>query len=198
MVDKYGTGNDPYTYGDTNVLINKFEITDSVMLEEAEKEFTELAAEELIYRDPPYSFDYLCGIHKALFGDLYEWAGEVRSIDISKGSTRFCSCNYIEKEANKMFVNLDQENYLANLDEKQFIAKIAEYYCDINVLHPFREGNGRAQRILFEHISINCGYNLNLSGITVTEWVNANISGYNCDYSDMEKIIEKCISPIEL
>lgn len=198
MVDKYGTGNDPYTYDDTNVLVNKFGITDPKVLEEAEKEFTSLAAMEMAFREPPYDFDYFRGIHRTLFGDLYDWAGEIRSIDISKGSTRFCSCNFIEKEANKLFDNLAKENHLSDFEGQQFVEKLAEYYCDINVLHPFREGNGRAQRILFEHICINNGYNLNLSGVTVPEWVNANISGYNCDYEEMEIIIERCLEKVDL
>lgn len=197
MVDKYGAGDDPYTYQNTDVLINKFDIRDHDILKEAEKEFTELAAAEITFKEPPYNFDYFCDIHRTLFGELFDWAGEIRSIDISKGSTRFCSCSFIEKEANKIFDNLGEENHLNNLEENQFIAKVAEYYCDINVLHPFREGNGRAQRVLFEHICINSGYNLNLSGVTVTEWINANILGYNCDYSAMENIIERCLSRIE-
>ena len=197
MVDKYGTGDDPYTYEGSDVLINKFEIRDLQVLEEAEKEFTELAALSISFNEPPYNFETLCDIHRTLFSDLFEWAGEIRTIDISKGTTRFCSCEFIEREANKLFNSLAQENFLEDLERDIFIKKLAEYYCDINVLHPFREGNGRAQRILFENICINSGYNLNLSGISVKEWVDANILGYHCDYSAMEKIFEKVISIIE-
>ena len=196
MVDKYGTGSDPYTYKGTEVLINKFEITDPKILEEAEREFTELAAEEITFKEPPYNYQYLCDLHKKLFGELYEWAGETRSIDISKGSSRFCYCSFIEREANKLFDRLNSENYLTDLNKEEFISKLAEYYCDINVLHPFRDGNGRAQRILFEHICINRGYNLNLAGISISEWVEANIQGYNGDYSAMKIIMNKCLTSI--
>lgn len=197
MVDKYGTGDDPYTYKSSDVLINKFDIQDPRILEEAEKEFTELAALSINFKEPPYTFETLCDIHRTLFSDLFEWAGVIRTIDISKGTSRFCSCEFIERESNKLFSSLAKDSFLEGLERALFIKKLAEYYCDINVLHPFREGNGRAQRILFEHICINSGYNLNLSGISVKEWTDANILGYHCDCSAMEKIFDRCVSTIE-
>lgn len=197
MVDKYGAGDDPYTYKDSDVLKNNFGIRDPDVLQDAEREFTELAALSIRFTEPPYNFETLCEIHRILFSDLFEWAGEIRSIDISKGATRFCSCEFIEREANKLFRRLEQENFLERLERVIFIKKLAEYYCDINVLHPFREGNGRAQRVLFEHICINSGYNLNLAGVSVDEWVNANILGYHGDYNAMGKIFERCVSAIK-
>ncbi|RBQ27911.1 hypothetical protein CRU91_12035 [Aliarcobacter vitoriensis] len=65
-----------------------------------------------------------------------------------------------------MFSMLAKDKYLVGLPYDNFLPTLADYYCDINVLHPFREGNGRAQRLLFEHIAINCGYNIKFSGIT--------------------------------
>lgn len=198
MVDKYGTGDDPYTYKGTKTLVNKFGIRDNDILDNAEREFTLLAAAEIPFKEPPYDFIYFCALHRALFGELFGWAGEVRSIDISKGSSRFCSCNFIEREAGKIFSQLAENDYFKGLDKALFIQKVAEYYCEINVLHPFREGNGRTQRILFEHICVNAGYNLNLSGVTQEDWLNANIFGFNCDYSLMEKIIATCLTEIAL
>jgi cell filamentation protein len=63
----------------------------------------------------------------------------------------------------------------------------------MNVVHPFREGNGRAQRVLFEHMIINCGYDIDWSIVEADEWLEANIKGYYCDYSLMRSIFEKCI-----
>ena len=193
MVDKYGAGQDPYIYDDSTVLVNKFNIRDEAILEEAEKEFTTLAALDIEFQAPPYDFRYLCNVHKKLFSDLFEWAGELRTIDISKGQTRFCNYRYIEKEANIIFAKLEKDGYLQGLPFVLFIEKLAEYYCDINVLHPFREGNGRAQRLLFEHVVINCGYDINFEGVKTNEWIDANIHGYHCDYSLMKKVINKCV-----
>jgi cell filamentation protein len=61
------------------------------------------------------------------------------------------------------------------------------------MLHPFREGNGRAQRILFEHIIINCGYEFDLETIEQKEWIEANIAGVGCDYTPMAKLFSRCI-----
>lgn len=198
MVDKYGTAVDPYTYKGTSTLINKLGIRDAKILAQAEQEFTELAASEIVFNDPPYNFQTLCDLHKLLFEDLYDWAGKIRTIDISKGSTRFCACEFVEREANKIFKRLEKENYLTGLGNTQFVKKLAEYYCDINALHPFREGNGRVQRILFEHICINSGFNLSLSGVSVEEWVDANIRGFHGDYACTENIFSRSLSVINL
>lgn len=196
MFDKYGTGEDPYTYKNTDVLINKFGIDDSALLEKAEQEFTQLAAAEIQLQPAPYNFAYYCELHYLLFNQLYGWAGEIRTIDISKGNTRFCSVDYIEREASRLFGKLEGEQFLVSLEYTHLITKLAEFYCEINVLHPFRDGNGRAQRLLFEHIAMNCGYNLRLTNITEQEWVYANILGYNGDYSAMELIFSKCIETV--
>ena len=59
--------------------------------------------------------------------------------------------------------------------------------------HPFREGNGRAQRILFEHIIINSGYEFSLDDVSENEWIQANIAGVDCNYDPMAKIFDRCI-----
>ncbi|WP_146867108.1 putative adenosine monophosphate-protein transferase Fic, partial [Aliivibrio fischeri] len=171
MADKYGTTQDPYTYENSTVLVNKLNINNEAVLEAAERDLTTLAAMYVEFQLPPYDFSYLRSIHHMLFSDLFEWAGELRTIDISKGNTRFCNVARIEKEANNLFSMLEKDKYLVELPYDEFLTKLAEYYCDINVLHPFREGNGRAQRLFFEHIAINCGYNINFSGITSEQWV---------------------------
>ena len=73
------------------------------------------------------------------------------------------------------------------------LKSIAEFYAVLNIVHPFREGNGRAQRILFEHMIINCGYEIDWSLTNADEWLHANIAGYHCHYQPMYSIFEKCI-----
>lgn len=194
MVDKYGTGQDPYTYDGSDVLVNKLNIRDGEQLLAAERDLSELAAMDIEFQEPPYDFAYWCSIHKQLFGDIYAWAGEVRTIDISKGDTRFCSCRFIEKEAHKLLGRMAAENFLQGLPRDTFIAKLAEYYSELNVLHPFRDGNGRAQRILFEHITINAGYAISYTSISQEEWIQANIDGYNCSYTALERIFNESVS----
>lgn len=198
MVDKYGTGQDPYCYPGTAILKNRFNIQDETRLAEAEREITASAASEISFSEPPFDLDHLRAIHKQLFADLYEWAGEIRTIDISKGNTRFCTASRIVPEANKLFDELAQQHYFVSLERQDLVRAIAEFYGDLNVIHPFREGNGRAQRILFEHIIINCGYEISWQPVSQEEWLRANIQAYYGDYEDMVSVFDKCIGqPLE-
>lgn len=174
-------------------------ITDEEVLDQAEQEFSDLAAEGIGLCTSPYDLAYLQSLHQQLFGDVYEWAGELRSIDISKESTRFCNAGRIAPEGRKLFKKLQDENWLEGLSDENFINRLAEYYVEINMLHPFREGNGRAQRLLFEHIAANTGRNLMLVDISRADWIDANKAGaLHCNYGPMEAIFKRCISDLEL
>ncbi|MDQ7728637.1 putative adenosine monophosphate-protein transferase Fic [Halomonas sp. SpR8] len=196
-MDKYGTGQDPYCYPDSDILRNKLEIFDAVELEEAERELSLINADGIELSLPPYDFAYLKRLHHQLFHDLYDWAGEVRTIDIAKDDTRFCNVNRIIPEAEKLFNKLAERNHFTQLEKADLIPACAELYGDLNVVHPFREGNGRAQRMFFEHLIINCGYHLSWHPLERNEWIEANIAGYYCDYRPLEFIFERCIgSPL--
>ncbi len=103
MSDKYGVGQDPYCYPNSVVLRNKLGIRNDLSLSTAEQLFSTLAAESLEFSPPPYDLNYLKSIHLTLFADLYDWAGELRTVGISKQDTRFCQPAYMEKEAGKIF-----------------------------------------------------------------------------------------------
>lgn len=98
---KYGTGNDPYCYKDTDVLINTLNIKDAEMLEQAETEISNISSASIDFAPPPYDFPYLQKIHQKLFGDLFTWGGQTRTIGINKGDTMFCRPEYIKREADK-------------------------------------------------------------------------------------------------
>lgn len=192
-MDKYGTENDPLCYPESNVLINLLDITDQSALDIAEIDITNISILEINFNPPPYNLSYLSNIHKSLFSDIYSWAGELRTLDISKGTTRFCNVQFIEREAAKLFNKLAGDGYLEDLDRFDLVKAVAEYYGDINMLHPFREGNGRTQRILFEHIITNASFEISWETTNRDEWIEANIAAVNCDYKPLEAIFEKCI-----
>jgi cell filamentation protein len=193
MLDKYGTGQDPYCYPGTHTLRNRLEITDEAILNQAEREVSASAANEIEYCPPPYDLAALQKIHQQLFDELYDWAGEIRAIDISKDTTRFCTASRIEPEAKKLLEACARSNWLTGLDRGALISAIAELFGDLNMVHPFREGNGRAQRILFEHIIIHAGYEISWWGVEPLEWAQANIDAVVCSYSAMERVFERCI-----
>ncbi|WP_372871887.1 putative adenosine monophosphate-protein transferase Fic [Shewanella sp.] len=178
MPDKYGVGQDIYCYPDSNVLINNFDIRDEEELEAAE---ISLTAARIVSFNPNFenlSFDYFCEIHKYLFQDLYSWAGTIRTVDISKCDTRFCSARYIEKESLKLFSQLEMLNFLSDLDRNTFVRGLSNFFCEMNVIHPFREGNGRTLRLFCEILAIPAGYELNWQSVSRNNWLNANIEGY--------------------
>ena len=192
-MDKYGTGQDPYCYPHSTTLRNCLNIHDQEELISAERELTLLATDGIQFAPPPYDLAYLQALHHQLFADLYPWAGELRTIDIAKGETRFCHAARIKPEARKYFDYLAKRQYFTDLGRDALIEVVAEFYGDLNVVHPFREGNGRAQRLLFEHIIINCGYEISWQGMDSEEWLRANIAAYHCDYRPMIDIFGRCI-----
>lgn len=194
-MDKYGeTGDSMYCYPDSSVLKNKFDIKDEFLLQEAEREFSELAILHINYQEPPYNLSSLEFIHSRLFSDVYDWAGKLRQVDISKGDTRFCTFSRIEAEANKLFKKLSDQQYFKNLDKSNLIEALADFYCELNVIHPFREGNGRTQRIFFEHLIVYCGYGVDWSLIKdQEEWIQANIHGFYGNLKPLINIFTQCL-----
>lgn len=194
--DKYGVGQDPYTWPDSEVLRNKLQIKTAQDLAQAENQFSRLAAQDIQFKPPPYDLRYWRSIHKQLFSDLYDWAGELRTVVISKGNTNFGLPQGIERHCTTVFRQLEKDKYLINLPKASLIEKLAEYYCELNACHPFRDGNGRSQRILFEHIALNCGFQLNFSNVTIAQWINANQHGMACNYRPMTKIMHTSVAPV--
>lgn len=198
MSDKYGVGHDSYCYPDSTVLRNKLDIRDDTTLSDAERQLSAIAADNVEFSPPPYGLAYLQNIHRALFSDLYEWGGELRTVGISKQTTRFCQPEYMAKEAGKIFKIMAAANWFEGMDRADLIIAVSEAYSDLNVVPPFREGNGRTQRILFEHLIMNAGFEVSWWGIEEDEWIYANIAAYNCNLGPMEQVFEKCIgSPIQ-
>lgn len=197
MSDKYGSGSDAqYCYPNSDVLINKLGITDEAALEFAEIELTQARIEQYEPNFDDISLAALRHIHFYLFQDIYVWAGHLRTVDIAKGGTRFANVIRIEPEAEKLFRQLEQESYLIGLPRDQAVARLAHYYCELNVVHPFRDGNGRAQRLLFEVISINAGYALRWEPIGRGEWLDANIAAFNGQLQSLTDLLDRALTPI--
>lgn len=149
-----------YCYPNTSVLINKFNIKDKRKLEAIERDLTSLRIKELVKNPIEGNFDliHLRNIHKYIFQDIYNWAGELRTIRVTKGFTTFAYPENIESEANKCFDKLKSEDYLKNLSIDMFCKKLAYYKAELNILHPFRDGNGRAIREFVRCLALNSGY----------------------------------------
>ena len=114
-------------------------------------------------------------------------------MDISKRDTHFCNVNRIEPEADKIFRAMARANWFEGYERERLIVAVAEHYGDLNMIHPFREGNGRAQRILFEHLIVNVGFEVSWWAVEENEWIGANIDAVLCDYRAQERIFARCI-----
>lgn len=193
-MDKYDAANDHYCYEGSATLKNKLDITDINVLEKAEREITAYTSQSIVFQHSPYDLDYMMKLHRQLFSELYEWAGELRNVDISKGGTRFCTCGRMAAESKKLFSALENENWLKNLSKDDFCDKLAEFYCEFNMIHPFREGNGRVQRLLFEHLALSAGYDLDWENVQADEWIQANIDGVSVNYGPMSQIFKRIVS----
>ena len=171
---------DYYCYPDSSVLKNKLNIENEKALNEAEREITAIKTLELI--DKPLKgeldFDYIKRLHKHLFSDIYDWAGELRKTDISKGNI-FCQHELIEINAEVLFNELKAENYLEGLDK--------------NTIHPFREGNGRVQRLFIRELASRVDYLVNFDGITTEEMIQASDKTFHHDYEMMEDLLARVI-----
>ena len=84
-------------------------------------------------------------IHRHLFGRVYAWAGEFRTVRIGKGDSSFCYPEYISSEMEHLFAWLAARNFLAEFSAEDFAADAAHFLATLNAIHPFREGNGRTQ-----------------------------------------------------
>ena len=162
---------DVYCIPGTAVLKNKAGITDQDLLDEYEGDFTAIRLLELTQNPIQGSFDlaHLCKIHSYLFQDVYEWAGEVRSVDIIRGDSRFCNVRQIQSYSHTIFSALSAEKYLVNLEPTVFANRLAHYLSEVNAIHPFREGNGRVQRLFISQLAEHAGYSLDYSALDQAE-----------------------------
>lgn len=140
-----------------------------------------------IQQQPGFSLEAWKAIHKICFSEIYKWAGDLRTVRISKGSTVFAYPEHIESESNKIFAELN--NLIKT--EKLTLDKAAELFADINVLHPFREGNGRTQRILYSEVLKRIGYLVDYNLTSQDEMIEAMIHGYNANYEPIKRLMYK-------
>ena len=154
-------------YPGTTVLINKLDIRDEATLNEAEALATFVNASKLEQHPLEGAFDFAhyMAVHHFLFSDLYDWAGQIRTVNISKKGTRFCSAEEIEQRADLIFERLKACNYYRGLPHDEFVEEIVDFYCATNELHPFREGNGRSQRAFLSQLIRSAGYDINWADI---------------------------------
>lgn len=164
-------------YPGTSVLINKLGIQNQAQLNENETLIVGVKSLqfELAPFPEPLDFSYYKRLHQFLFGELYEWAGTVRSINLSKQHTHFCSADEIEPLAGQMFGRVEDMSFFCDLPRGSFITELTDFYAGVNYLHPFREGNGRTQRLYFRQLAQRAGHKLDFSAVDSDRMMIATI-----------------------
>jgi cell filamentation protein len=181
---------DPYTDPVSGVLRNKLGLATAEALEAAERDITYttlIRLREAPVR-PSYDLPHLRAIHRRLFGDIYEWAGQIRTVAIAKASP-FCLPRYIEPSADEIFRQLSSENFLRSLDREAFLDRLTYYLGEVNAVHPFREGNGRAQRAFFAQLADDAGFTLAWQRLDAARNIAASASIMRGDAAPMRKLL---------
>lgn len=192
-------GDKKYCYPESNVLKNKLNIRELELLHEAERDYSSVRQAELARKGVTgdFSMKHLCSIHKHLFQDIYSWAGKTRTVDISKG-TIFCLVQFIEPQFDDLYKRLKDENFLADITDKEEMSiRLAYYLGELNMIHPFREGNGRTQRIYIEQLCMNNGrFEIDFTEVSKEEMLVASVQSAKESNNLMEELIYKCLLEI--
>lgn len=164
-------------YPGTTVLINHFDLHAQGELDAVEAAL--VTAKQTQWENEPqcetFDFEHYKVLHKYLFGELYDWAGEVRTINIAKKGTQFCPVAEIPRVSKAIFGRLAEKNFFRGLPREQFIEELVDFYQRTNELHPFREGNGRTQRAFLTQLAQRVGRELDFACVDKDELMIATI-----------------------
>ena len=177
-----------------SILKNKLGIADQVDLDDLETLFLSTANEHffdlLTKREINIDLSLLFNIHEYFLAPLYSWAGKLRTVDISKNGMLFDSSNHLDQSM-KEFEKLFRKNIPVETDRKTEVAtKLSLIHCELNAIHPFREGNGRTIRLFLDLIAYCAGYQpIDWSVASQKEYIHACVQGMAQEYQPMKKII---------
>ena len=192
--DVYTTTQSIYCYPDSNVLKNKLNIRDNKLLKTAEEEITLIKQMELLKNPIKGNFSkaHFMNIHKFIFEDIYSFAGKIRREQISKADTMFYPPNVIDRELDKVFAKIKDKNMLKETDKEKIFDNLAYVMAELNIIHPFREGNGRTIREFIRMMAKRLNYDLNWGNMDKDELLKASILSVD-NYKMLICVLEHCI-----
>lgn len=188
-------GSDPYVYPNSNVLINNFNIRDAEKLDQAERLITRVSMRQPLPNEHSLTMEGFKEIHKHIFKEIYPWAGEFRNINLRRAdqNIEFERGPFVEINMRRVFLDLRDDKYLQGLDRDTFSYRAAVYLTDINFTHPFREGNGRTQRLFLEHLAKQAGHKLDQSRVDIDKWYDASKKSFQNEHGLMTETIKDAI-----
>ena len=140
-----------------------------------------------------YDVAHLREFHRFIFQDIYSWAGELRSVPLAKPGSMFALPEHIEEYTTAVLRQLNDERYLTDLRRDEFAERITHYYSEINAVHPFREGNGRAQRAFLRQLALDAGHTLAWEHLDSEALIHASQRSLQGDNLPMRDLVEKVL-----
>lgn len=206
---------DKAVYPGTDVLVNKFNVKDAEAARAIEYKFASVRELELAVSpiEGKFDFEHLQAIHRHVFQDMYDWAGQVRNVDFAK---RNRTTGFVNKFVPGIVMDLKIEdfnrfiadhNQLKDMTKPEFVKAMTEVHTMLNEMHPFREGNGRSTRIFLTQLAREAGFELNLEHVDKDRWNLASHKAqvqhhprepdrrYAPDKSEMQKIFQESLEP---
>ena len=183
---------DPYCYPGTSVLKNLPDLRDQAELDAFETLITAQRAEEPL-PNGRLGYAHYRAIHRHLFQDVFAWAGKLRTVRIAKGGSMFCYPEHIDREMRKLFEGLARERFLIGLPAAEFAIRAARALAELNAIHPFREGNGRAQLAYLTLLASNARHPLALERVDPGAMLAAMIASFQSDDAPLAALIAKMI-----
>ena len=181
-------------------LANKLDISDPAELQEREYQISAAKTLDVLAQDPPsiLDFDYYLKLHQTLFSDIYDFAGKIRTVNIAKPDSPvpFAYADCIQPYADQIFSELKRRHYLVNLEKPDFISALAWLSSELNALHPFREGNGRTNRLYLNRLCLNAGYLLDFNLATREEILVADRTAFAGDLAPLTALYTKIVDKI--
>lgn len=184
----YDAVEDPYCYPGTTVLKNKLKLKTQKELDAFEAEITAQRAEEPLPAGK-LTYPHYRAIHKHLFQDVYDWAGRIRTVRISKGGSMFCYPESIDREMSKLFGALTGQKQLKGTTTVEFATKAAHFLAELNAIHPFREGNGRTQLTFLTLLAENAGHPLAMGRLDPEKVMQAMIESFGGDEKPLAALV---------
>ena len=187
---------DPYTYPGTDILRNIPDIRDPERLAafEANATAARLAELDVAALKGPFDIVHLKSIHKCIFQDVYSWAGEFRTVNISKSGHLFGAAAFVEPVLQEMLRRLQGENHLRGAEPQGFAQRAGFYIGEINAIHPFRDGNGRAQREFIRELGIQAGFVIDWTKVARDQVMAASLESFTTgDNSRLAAVIQQCM-----
>jgi cell filamentation protein len=186
---------DPYSDESAGVLYNRLGIVDAEKLRRAEADLTHAALADLGSRALPGGYDlaHLQAFHREIFGDIYVWAGQLRSVRIAK-TDLFCLPQHIQPYSAEVFGSLAKETHLRGLSRNAFVDRLTHYLAEVNAIHPFREGNGRAQRAFFHQLARQAGWSVDWSRLEPEANTQASVASIRGDNTLLRVLLDDLVS----